>query len=146
MRRLLAVAVLAIACLAATAAPAVARPPEPTRVEASRPAAADVSRRLEHLRLQCRLATIDGQRGIACAWSAAQHPAAVAYKLLRSVDGGQREVVFRGPVREGRRRFLDTDVAAGHHYVYAVEAVNADGRVVSISHPVRVDIPAADRA
>ena len=76
---------------------------------------------------------------IGCEWSPAQVDTAVGYVLWRQVDGGERTAVARTGLDVNR--FVDTDVAREHRYVYVVTAVNSDGDVVARSHEEHVGIP-----
>jgi hypothetical protein len=78
--------------------------------------------------------------GVTCRWSATTRPAAVRYVLFRSVDGAAREAIYRTGI-DGRRSFLDTDVAAGQKIRYAVVALSATGRVVAVGGPDAMLIP-----
>lgn len=104
-----------------------------------------VAERPEQLRFGCRLVRADTERpdvhrrGIACRWSATQQRNAAGYVLYRSVDGGAREVVYRGGLE--RTRFLDTEVRPGHRYTYAVVVVDADGEPLGGGGPDTVGFP-----
>jgi hypothetical protein len=98
--------------------------------------------RHDHLRMACGLATAHGEnRGVACKWSGAKHPAAAGYVLWRKVDGGPRERIYRTGL-DGRRSFLDTDVERGEKIRYGVSVVTEKGRHVGKGGPVVVWIPA----
>lgn len=103
-----------------------------------------IGRPAEALRFRCAFVIADEARGVGCRWSEATRPAAERYVLLRSVDGGPREKIYRTGL-DGRRAFLDTDIKAGQHIRYAVVALAADGRVVGLGGPVRVRIPDGTR-
>jgi hypothetical protein len=96
----------------------------------------------EALRFNCAYVIDGAVSGARCNWAASTRPAAVRYVLFRSVDMAAREVVYRTPLN-GRRAFLDTDVAAGQSIRYAVVALAADGRIVGIGGPDTVVIPGA---
>jgi hypothetical protein len=64
----------------------------------------------------------------------------VRYVLYRSVDGGARAKIYRTGL-DGRRVFLDQDVAAGQTIRYAVVALTARGRVVGVGGPDTVVVP-----
>jgi hypothetical protein len=103
-----------------------------------------VGRPAEDLRFNCAF-VIDGDRsGARCAWGESHRAAAVRYVLYRSVDGAAREKIYRTGLN-GRRIFLDTDVAAGQTIRYAVVALSASGRVVGIGGPDQVIVPALAR-
>jgi hypothetical protein len=111
-----------------------------TRLALSDRAIVRYQRAPERLGFNCAYiidATVSGAR---CHWAASTRPAAVRYVLFRSVDGGAREAIYRTPLN-GRRTFLDTNVAAGQSIRYAVVALAADGRVVGIGGPDTVVIP-----
>ena len=111
-----------------------------TRVAISNPDSVRVGRPVEDLRFRCAIVLDDGLQGVACRWSEATRPAAVRYVLYRSVDGAPREKIYRTGLA-GRRGVLDTDVKRGQVIRYAVVALAADGRVVSLGGPVRVVLP-----
>ena len=111
-----------------------------SRVAISNLETVKVGRPVEELRFRCAIVLDDGLKGVACRWSEATRPAAVRYVLFRSVDGGPREKIYRTGL-DGRRGFLDTDVKRGQVVRYAVVALAADGRVVSLGGPVRVVLP-----
>jgi len=109
----------------------------------------------EKIRLKCRpiglhdrpavdiapadIAPPDIAPSIGCEWSAAQIDTAVGYVLWRQVDGGERVAVARTGLEA--TRFVDTDVAREHRYVYVATAVDASGEVVARSHEEHVGIP-----
>jgi hypothetical protein len=99
-----------------------------------------VGRAPELLRFNCFFKDDAAVDGVACRWSAATRAAAVRYVLFRSVDGAAREAIYRTPLN-GRRSFLDTDVASGQRIRYAVAALAADGRVVGLSRVDAVLVP-----
>lgn len=111
-----------------------------SRVAVSNRVTVRVGRPAESLRLGCAIATTGDQRGVACRWSRTSRPAAVGYVLLRSVDGGPRERIYRTGL-PGPRVFVDLDVKAGQQVRYAVLAVAKSGRVVGLGGPVLVRIP-----
>jgi hypothetical protein len=96
----------------------------------------------EVLRFNCAYVIDDATSGARCWWAASTRPAAVRYVLFRSVDGAAREAVYRTPLN-GRRTYLDKEVAAGQSIRYAVVALAVDGRVVGIGGPDTVVVPAA---
>jgi hypothetical protein len=104
----------------------------------------DVGRAAETLRFNCAF-VIDGDRsGARCAWGESERATAVRYVLYRSVDGAAREKIYRTGLN-GRRLFLDTEVAAGQTIRYAVVALSAGGRVVGVGGPDQVTVPALAR-
>jgi len=115
------------------------------RVALSNRVTIHVGRPLEILAMACALTTVNDASGVACHWSAATRPAADRYVLIRSVDGGARERLYRTWIK-GRRAFVDTDIKPGQTIRYAVLALAADGRVVSRGGPIVVTIPAASAA
>jgi hypothetical protein len=112
-----------------------------SRVAVSNRVTVRVGRLPQQLRFDCAFMVDGAVRGVACRWSATTRPAAVRYVLFRSVDGAAREAIYRTGL-DGRRRFLDTDVAAGQKIRYAVVALSATGRVVAVGGPDAVLIPA----
>ncbi len=60
--------------------------------------------------------------------------------LVRSVDGGPRQPIYRTGA-DGRRSFFDTDVAAGQSIRYKVFALARDGRIVGVSRVDTVLVP-----
>jgi hypothetical protein len=97
----------------------------------------------ETLRLACELASNGDQRGVACTWSEAKHPAAAGYVLWRSVDGGARERIYRTGL-DGRRGFFDAEVKPGQVIRYAVVVVDRAGERVGHGGPASVRIPPRD--
>ncbi len=92
------------------------------------------------MRLKCRVTgPTDVAPEIGCEWSPTKVETAVGYVLWRIVDGGDRGAVARTGLDV--TRFVDTEVAAGHRYVYAITAVDATGEVVGRSRAEHVDIP-----
>jgi hypothetical protein len=110
------------------------------RVGQGGPVTVRIPPRDETLKLACELASNGDQRGVACKWSEANHPAAAGYVLWRSVDGGAREKIHRTGL-DGRRGFFDTDVKPGQTIRYAVVVVNKAGDRVGQGGPVTVRIP-----
>ena len=95
--------------------------------------------RFEELRLRCAAAATDAGRGVGCQWSQSAHPRFAGYRLVRS-DGEHREVVFRTHEVEVVRH-LDTTVTPGVRYRYAVEVLDAHGRVIGRAGPVTAGVP-----
>ncbi len=117
----------------ATPAP-VARPTpteQPARPPATRPPSRTPTPARQELTLACRAA--DG--GIACRWSATDHPMFAAYALVRD-DANGRRTVFRTADRS-ETFFVDSRVARGAVYVYTVEARDAQGQVLASGGPAR---------
>jgi fibronectin type 3 domain-containing protein len=73
---------------------------------------------------------------VVCEWSPVKDPA--GYVLWRSDGNGPRQVVHK--TRDGLR-FVDTTVAAGHRYHYAVMAMNSGGETIARSEVVVVAVP-----
>jgi hypothetical protein len=119
----------------------VALGPDGSRVAVSNRVTVHVGRPAELLRFDCAFVVDGAVNGVACRWSATTRPAAVRYVLYRSADGAAREAIYRTTL-DGRRRFLDTDVAAGQRIRYAVVALSASGRVVAVGGPDAVLVPA----
>ncbi len=94
----------------------------------------------EALRFNCYYRIDAAISGVACRWAASTRPAAVRYVLFRSVDGAGREAIYRTSL-DGRRSFLDTDVAGGQKIRYAVVALASNGRVVGLSRVDAVLVP-----
>jgi hypothetical protein len=113
-----------------------------TRVALSNRVRIHVGPAIEKLALTCAPATVGALSGVACHWSAATRPAADHYVLIRSVDGGARERLYRTWIH-GRRAFFDTDVKPGQTIRYAVLALTASGRVIGLGGPVVVHVPDA---
>jgi hypothetical protein len=107
--------------------------PRPEPKPEPRPAPAD-------MRLACKVtdSSLHPAAGpsVVCEWSPVK--GAAGYILWRSDGDGPRQAVFK--TRDGLR-FLDTTVASGHRYRYAVTAVNAGGEVVAKSEVVFVAGP-----
>ena len=107
----------------------------------SNPSAAKVPERpREHLELACERAALEGHRGVACRWSEATRDDASGYVLVRSIDGGPRERIFRTGI-EGPNRHFDSPLRPGHRYTYAVLVLDADGHVIGEGGPVTVGWP-----
>ena len=94
----------------------------------------------EALRMACELGSNGDQRGIACKWARAIHPAAAGYILWRSVDGGPREVIYRTGL-DGRLGFFDTKIRPGHTFRYVVVVVDRAGHAVGYGGPEVVTVP-----
>lgn len=92
------------------------------------------------MRLKCRATgPTDVAPEIGCEWSPTKVETAVGYVLWRIVDGGDRGAVARTGLDV--TRFVDTEVAAGHRYLYVITAVDATGDVLGRSRAEHVDIP-----
>jgi hypothetical protein len=76
---------------------------------------------------------------IGCRWSPSDRADIRAYVVLRSVDGEPRTVISE--VREDVTSIVDHPVAFGHSYTYLVRGLDAEGRVVAHSRPVKVGVP-----
>jgi hypothetical protein len=96
--------------------------------------------RAEKIGLNCAYVIDAARQGVACHWAKADRPGAARYVLVRSVDGGAREPIYRTG-ENGRRSFFDTDVAAGQSIRYKVFAIAADGRIVGVSRADTVLVP-----
>jgi hypothetical protein len=111
-----------------------------TRVAISPRVKVFVGRPLEILGMRCSMTAIGDTDGVYCRWAAATRPAAARYVLLRSVNGGPREAIYRTSI-SGIRSFVDKDVASGQTIRYAVLAVSSTGRIVSRGGPIVVVVP-----
>ena len=92
------------------------------------------------LRLACEPVVGDGVSGVVCEWSTLD--SARGYRLWRAVDpgsGSAREVIATVAAGEPPRH-VDREIRPGHRYVYAVEAIAADGSTLALSEPVQVAI------
>ncbi len=118
----------------------VARAADGTRLGVSARVSVRVGRPAATLRFNCFYKLDSAVAGVACRWAASTRPAAARYVLFRSVDGAAREAVYRTKLN-GRRGFLDTDVASGQRIRYAVVALAAHGRVVGVSRVDAVLVP-----
>ncbi len=101
-----------------------------------------VARRLEPIRLKCEVRSTDTGSVVACEWSEPTSNQAVAVRLFRhdpAVDP-HRMVVYRSE-NLAETHFTDTEVREGHRYAYAVQAYDANGRVVGRSRAEWVSIP-----
>ena len=96
--------------------------------------------KVEKLGLNCAYVIDSAREGVACHWAKADRPGAKRYVLVRSVDGGPRERIYRTG-GHGHRSFFDTDVAAGQSITYKVFALARDGRIVGIGGPDVVVVP-----
>lgn len=119
----------------ATPGPGESAPPagETPRRTAERPQAEG-----ERLRLACTGVAEDGRRGIACKWSASEHPDFAGYVLRRGGDGTRRSV-FATRDRTHTHHF-DTEVQPGISYVYVIHVLNAQAEVIGQGGPVRAQI------
>lgn len=137
---------LALSVLASTSVVALsgtARADESDRVT-------DIAPHVEPLELECKVVAThpvtdrvtDHAVGIGCRWSVPTAPAAEWVRLIRVVVGAgePREVIFR--TRDlHENSHVDSPLRPGHRYAYRVQALTADGRVVSTSRTVIVGIP-----
>ncbi len=94
----------------------------------------------EHLALGCAYVIDATRQGALCHWSKADRPAAARFVLVRSVDNGPRQRIYRTGI-DGRRSYFDTDLKAGQTVRYRVFALARDGRVVGVSDPDVVVVP-----
>lgn len=94
----------------------------------------------EKIALNCAYVIDTARQGVACHWAKADRPAAVRFVLVRSVDSGPRQPIYRTGA-DGRRSFFDTDVAAGQSIRYKVFALARDGRIVGVSRVDTVLVP-----
>ncbi len=92
----------------------------------------------ERLRMACAAVVEGERRGIACKWSASEHPEFVGY-VLRRGDGETRTAIFRTADRSQTRHF-DTEVRPGGTYAYAVQVLDAQGKTIGTGGPVRAQI------
>lgn len=99
--------------------------------------------RLEQLRLGCEGVVAALGRGVACRWSASHHPDFAGYRLVRG-DGDERVVVFRTRDVDAVRH-LDATVTPGQRYRYAIQVVDAEGRVIGQGGPAVAGIPEPPR-
>jgi hypothetical protein len=94
---------------------------------------------VEPMRLACKVSETSSsvnRPSVVCEWSAVD--GAAGYVLWRSDEGAPRQAVHK--TRDGLR-FVDTTVAWGHTYRYAVAALNSAGQVVARSEVVLVAVP-----
>ena len=112
-----------------------------SRVAVSKRVTVHVGRPAQALHMGCKIVAVGGQDAVSCRWSATSRPAAIAYVLIRSVDGAPRQAIYRTSL-SGWRHFVDTDVKPGQKVRYAVLAVAAGGRVVGHAGPVMILVPA----
>ena len=98
---------------------------------------------IEELRMSCRPASIEGERGVRCRWSETTQPGARGYLVYRSVGHDARELIAEIPVG-ARRVHFDRDISPGEVHTYAVLAVDGDGQTVARGGPKRVHWPVAD--
>jgi hypothetical protein len=96
--------------------------------------------RAERIGLNCAFVIDAARQGVACRWAKADRPGAARFVLVRSVDGGPREPIYR-TADDGRRSYFDTDVAAGQSIRYKVFALAVDGRIVGVSRADTVLVP-----
>lgn len=100
--------------------------------------------KVEPLDLHCLAIDHEEYQGVGCQWSEARHPAFAAYRLSRTERPAGSEatehateptVVFTTPDRTETRHFDGTADPAGH-WAYVIEALDAEGHVISASRPV----------
>lgn len=75
---------------------------------------------------------------VACRWSELTDRKVAGYRLWRAESNTGRKVVFETRTDTS---WIDGDVARGHTYVYAVQAIGPDGGVITSSEPVKVSVP-----
>ena len=106
---------------------------------------ADVQRaRIIAMSLDCEPRVGDDIAAIGCRWSTVDH--AAGYRLVRvapATDQG-RTVVAR--IDDASvNTFVDSPVRQGVRYVYVVQALDANGRLIGASRPVHVGVGDADQ-
>ena len=82
---------------------------------------------------------------VVCEWAAPSDLKVAGYRLWRADrPEGTKQVIFKtaDPGEMNTGRFVDRTVSEGHGYLYMVQAVDADGRVVAQSDGVAVSFPA----
>lgn len=135
--------------------------PEPTPVPAPKPLPVPA-----RMKLACALQRFDSTTNagttdatakyaptspvVVCEWAAPSDLKVAGYRLWRADrPEGTKQVIFKtvDPGEMNTGRFVDRTVSEGHGYLYMVQAVDADGRVVAQSDGVAVSFPAtADAA
>jgi hypothetical protein len=75
---------------------------------------------------------------VACRWSEVVDRRVAGYRLWRAEPNTARKVVFETRTDTG---YIDGNVLRGHAYVYGVQAIGPDGRVIASSEPVKVSVP-----
>ena len=131
-RRLpLLVAGLAVAGLAVAAVPSGAS-------ASSSDVTVDVVASVEPLKLECKVRQSPEVSGVRCRWSTPTSSMAAGLRLWRVTVGSDegRQVVFRTE-DVTVNTYTDVPVRPGHRYIYAIQAVNENGRTVGLSRPVR---------
>lgn len=141
-------AIVAVVSVAGLAGPTVAAADQVDQLAdrpIERPDVRPDDHKLEQLRLECNVRQSDGHSAIGCHWSEPTSDRAAGVRLQQIVVGaGQgRETIYRSTNLEVTE-YLDTAVRQGHRYVYAVQALNHDGRVVGMSRPVNIGVPPID--
>jgi hypothetical protein len=111
-----------------------------TRVAVSAHVKVSIGRPVETIGMRCGITAVTAGKAVSCRWAVATRPAAARYVLIRSVNGGARETIYR-TARVGLRSFVDTNVASGQTIRYAVLALSSTGRVVSRGGPIVVQVP-----
>jgi hypothetical protein len=100
-----------------------------------------VDARSEVLRLGCAGRPTDDAAAVRCLWSAPMSDAAVGIRLVRSSRlDDTRQVVFRTDDLDVTE-FVDAPVRRGVRDRYALQAIDADGRVVGMSRPATAGVP-----
>jgi hypothetical protein len=128
--------IIAAALVAATVAGAL--------VSATADASTD---ELQVVRLECAVRAadaVDAHPVVHCRWSEPRIPPAASVRLWRLVDPGAgtaRELVYRSDDLSVQE-FTDVMVRRGHVYLYAVQLLDENGRIVGRSRVDVVRIPA----
>lgn len=100
--------------------------------------------KVEPLDLQCKALRYEGRDGVVCQWSPSHHPMFAAYRLLRASRAGESVEVFRTEHRD-ETHALDPTVEPDREYLFVVEAVDDEGRVLGRSRPVHVETSGRER-
>lgn len=96
------------------------------------------AQRGEQLRLDCRGFQQEGRDGVACGWSPSKQREFAGYRLMRH-ERAQREPVVVFATRDrAQTKTVDATVAPDRDYLYLVQVLDARGRVIGTSNPVRV--------
>jgi len=117
--------------------------PEPTAIPRPEPTPLPQP----EMKLACRVtdesarSTTDAIRptpAVACRWSELTDRKVAGYRLWRAEPNSARKVVFQ---TRTDTTWIDGDVARGHTYVYGIQAIGPDGRVIASSEPAKVSVP-----
>lgn len=111
-----------------------------TRVAVSARVKISVGRAIQVIGMRCAITVVGDSKGVACRWSATTRASVVRYVLIRSVNGGARETIYRTRLH-GIRSFVDTKIASGQSIRYAVLGLSSTGRVVSRGGPILIVRP-----